>query len=340
MYFAIGTVPAGARLMKISILDDYHDTVRTLPSFEKLKGRDVTIWNDHVQDTDALAERLRDTEVLVLIRERTKIRAPLLERLPKLKLISQRSVYPHIDVDACTRLGIILSSGQHPGAPSHATAEMTWALVLAAMRQIPQQMASLQAGRWQMGVGSTLRGKTLGIYGFGRIGSVVAGYGRAFGMNVQVWARPATLAKAKADGYATAASKEAFFADCDIISLHMRLVDATRHIVTAADLGRMKPTAMLVNTSRAPLIEPGALVEALRKGRPGMAAVDVYEDEPVTDKTHPLLNMPNVICTPHLGYVTREEYETQFIDIFDQILAYAAGKPINVINTEVLSHAR
>jgi D-3-phosphoglycerate dehydrogenase len=340
MYSAIDTVRGGARLMKISILDDYHDTLRTLPSFEKLKGRDVTIWNDHVQDTDALAERLRDTEVLVLIRERTKIGEPLLERLPKLKLISQRSVYPHIDVEACTRLGIILSSSQHPGAPSHATAEMTWALVLAAMRQIPQQMVSLKAGQWQMGVGSSLRGKTLGIYGYGRIGGVVAGYGRAFGMNVQVWARPATLAKAKADGYATAASKEAFFADCDVISLHMRLVDATRHIVTAADLKRMKPTALLVNTSRAPLIEPGALVAALRKGRPGMAAVDVYEDEPVRDKTHPLLNMPNVICTPHLGYVTREEYETQFIDIFDQILAYAAGTPINVINTEVLSHVR
>jgi D-3-phosphoglycerate dehydrogenase / 2-oxoglutarate reductase len=201
-------------------------------------------------------------------------------------------------------------------------------------------MASLQAGLWQMAVGSTLRGKTLGIYGYGRIGGVVAGYGRAFGMNVQVWARPATLAKAKADGYVTAASKAAFFADCDVISLHMRLVDATRHIVTAADLALMKPTALLVNTSRAPLIEPGALVEALRKGRPGMAAVDVYEDEPVRDETHPLLNMPNVICTPHLGYVTREEYETQFIDIFDQILAYAAGKPINVINTEVLSRGR
>jgi D-3-phosphoglycerate dehydrogenase len=323
--------------MKISILDDYHDTLRTLPCFAKLKGHDVTIWNDHVQDTDALAERLRDTEALVLIRERTKIRSALLERLPKLKLISQRSVYPHIDVAACTRLGIILSSSQHPGTPSHATAEMTWALVLAAMRQIPQQMASLKAGRWQMGVGSTLRGKTLGIYGYGRIGGVVAGYGRAFGMNVHVWARPATLAKAKADGYATAPSKEAFFADCDVISLHMRLVDATRHIVTAADLARMKPTALLVNTSRAPLIEPGALIGALRKGRPGMAAVDVYEDEPVLDKTHPLLNMPNVICTPHLGYVTREEYEMQFIDIFDQITAYAAGNPINVINTEVLN---
>jgi D-3-phosphoglycerate dehydrogenase len=276
----------------------------------------------------------------VLFRERTQIRTPLLERLPKLKLISQRSVYPHIDVDTCTRLGIILSSSQHPGTPSHATAEMTWALMLAAVRKIPQQMAALQAGQWQMGVGSTLRGKTLGIYGYGRIGGAVAGYGRAFGMKVLVWARPQTLEAAKKDGYAVAPSKEAFFAECDVITLHMRLVDATRHIVKAADLAHMKPTALLVNTSRAPLIEPGALAEALRKGRPGMAAVDVFEREPVLDKNHPLLTMPNVICTPHIGYVTNEEYETQFVDIFDQINAYAAGKPINVINTGVLEHAR
>ncbi|HUD89038.1 MAG TPA: D-2-hydroxyacid dehydrogenase family protein [Xanthobacteraceae bacterium] len=326
--------------MKVSILDDYHDTLRTLSCFRKLDGYDVTIWNDHVQDTDILAERLRDTEVLVLFRERTQIRSPLLERLPKLKLISQRSVYPHIDVEACTRLGIILSSSQHPGTPSFATAEMTWALVLAAMRQIPQQMAALQAGRWQADVGTTLRGKTLGIYGYGRIGSVVAGYGKAFGMNVLVWARPQTLAAARADGYATAPSKDAFFADCDVISLHMRLVDATRGIVTAADLARMKPTALLVNTSRAPLIAPGALVEALRAGRPGMAAVDVYEQEPVLDPTHPLLTMPNVVCTPHIGYVTHDEYEVQFVDIFDQITAYAAGKPINVINPDALKGAR
>ena len=326
--------------MKISSLDDYYDTLRTLPCFSKLNGHDATIWNDHVQDTDALAERLSDTEALVLFRERTQIRTPLLERLPKLKLISQRSVYPHIDVDTCTRLGIVLSSSQHPGTPSHATAEMTWALVLAAARKIPQQMESLKAGKWQMGVGTTLRGKTLGIYGYGRIGGVVASYGRAFGMNVQVWARQQTLEAAHKDGYTTAASKEAFFADCDVISLHMRLVDATRHIVKAADLARMKPTALLVNTSRAPLIEPGALAEALRKGRPGMAAIDVFEQEPVLDPKHPLLNMPNVICTPHIGYVTNEEYETQFIDIFDQINAYAAGKPINVINTAVLEHAR
>jgi D-3-phosphoglycerate dehydrogenase len=327
--------------MKVSILDDYHDTLRTLPCFSKLAGHEVTIWNDHVQDTGVLAKRLRDTEALVLFRERTQIGAPLLDRLPKLKLISQRSVYPHIDLDACTRLGIILSSGQHPGTPSHATAEMTWALVLAAMRQIPQQMAALQAGTWQISVGTTVRGKTLGIYGYGRIGSVVAGYGRAFGMNVQVWARPQTLAAARADGYATAPSKEAFFSECDIITLHMRLVDATRHIVKAADLARMKPTALLVNTSRAPLIEPGALVAALRNGRPGMAAVDVYEEEPVLDKNNPLFSMPNVICTPHIGYVTRDEYEIQFVDIFDQINAYAAGNPINVINPEALkSRAR
>ncbi len=322
--------------MKISILDDYHDTVRTLPCFEKIKGHDVTIWNDHVQEADKLAERLRDAEILVLIRERTQIRAPLLERLPNLKLISQRSVYPHIDVEACTRLGIILSSSQHPGTPSHATAEFTWALVLAAMRQIPQQAAAMKEGKWQVGVGTTLRGNTLGIYGYGRIGAVVASYGRAFGMKVIAWARPASLEKARADGHTPAASKEAFFAECDVMTLHMRLVDATRHIVTAKDLARMKPSALLVNTSRAPLIAPGALLEALRKGRPGFAAVDVYEQEPVRDPDYPLLNMPNVICTPHLGYVTREEYETQFTDIFDQIVAYAAGKPSNVINSDVL----
>jgi D-3-phosphoglycerate dehydrogenase len=326
--------------MKISILDDYHDTVRTLSSFDRLAGHEVTIWNDHVQDTDALAARLADTEALVLIRERTQIRAPLLERLPKLKLISQRSVYPHIDIADCTRLGVVVSSSQHPGKPSYATAEMTWGLILAAMRQIPQQMASLKSGGWQIGVGTTLRGKTLGIFGYGRIGSAVANYGRAFAMNVLVWARPATLEKARADGYATAASKEEFFAACDVITLHMRLVEATRHIVKAADLARMKPTALLVNTSRAPLIEPDALVEALRRGRPGMAAVDVYEHEPVRDAAHPLLNMPNVVCTPHLGYVTRDEYEVQFVDIFDQIVSYAVGNPINVVNPDVLASAR
>src|SRR5689334_13792899 len=320
--------------MRVAILDDYHDTLRTLDAFGKLDGHDVTIWNDHIQAVDTLAQRLAEAEALVLIRERTQIRAPLLERLPNLRLISQRSVYPHIDIDACTRLGVIVSSSQHPGTPSYAAAELTWGLVLAAMRQIPQQVAALKAGTWQTGVGHSLRGKTLGIFGYGRIGSVVAGYGRAFGMSVLVWAREATLAKARADGYATAASKAALFEESDVLSLHMRLVPATRGIVAAADLARMKPGALLVNTSRAPLIEPGALVAALKAGRPGMAAVDVFEEEPLRDPTHPLLTMPNVVATPHLGYVTHEEYETQFVDIFDQILAFDASKPINVVNPQ------
>lgn len=326
--------------MNISILDDYFDTLRTLPCFGKLAGHNVTVWNDHDQDVDTLAERLRDTEVLVLIRERTKIQADLLERLPKLKLISQRSVYPHIDIACCTRLGVIVSSSQHPGTPSYAAAELTWGLVIAAMRQIPQQMAALKAGRWQIGVGSSLRQKTLGIYGYGRIGQAVAGYGRAFDMNVLVWAREATLAQARADGYMPAPNKAEFFAQCDVISLHMRLVEATRHVVTADDLARMKPSALIVNTSRAGLIEPGALVNALRQGRPGMAAVDVYENEPLRDTNDPLLDMPNVVCTPHIGYVSRDEYELQFTDIFDQITAYAAGAPINVVNPAVLASPR
>jgi D-3-phosphoglycerate dehydrogenase len=325
--------------MKITILDDYHDTVRTLKCFKKVEKHDVTIWNDHVQDVDALAERLKDTEALVLIRERTQIRAPLIEGLAKLKIISQRSVYPHIDVEACTRRGIIVSSSQHAGTPSYATAELTWGLVLASMRRIPQQMASLKAGKWQIGVGSTVRHKTLGIFGYGRIGGAVAAYGKAFGMKVVVWARESSRERARADGYAVADSKAAFFEDCDIITLHMRLVDATRGIVTASDLARMKPTALIVNTSRAPLIEPGALVQALKNGRPGMAAVDVYEQEPVRDTNHPLLTMPNVVCTPHIGYVTLEEYELQFTDIFDQILAYEAGKPINVVNPAALARS-
>jgi D-3-phosphoglycerate dehydrogenase / 2-oxoglutarate reductase len=325
--------------MHISILDDYHDTLRTLDCFRKLDGHQVTIWNDHVQDIDELAGRLRDAEVLVLFRERTRIQAALLERLPKLRLISQRSVYPHIDIEACTRLGIVVSSDLHPGTPSYAAAELTWALVLAAMRQIPQQVAAMKAGRWQTGVGSTLLGKTLGIYGYGRIGSVVAGYGEAFGMNVLIWAREPSLVRARADGRATAATKEQFFETCDVVSLHMRLVDATRGIVRATDLARMKPSALFVNTSRAGLIEPGALVDALSAGRPGMAATDVYESEPVLDPAFPLLKMDNAICTPHIGYVSRDEYEIQFADIFDQIVAYAKGAPANVVNPEVLGSA-
>lgn len=329
-----------AHAMKISILDDYHDTLRTLDCFRKLDGHQVTVWNDHVQDADALTERLRGTEVLVLIRERTQIRAPLLERLPNLRLISQRSVYPHIDIDACTRLGVIVSSDLHMETPSYATAELTWGLIVAALRQIPQQMAALKSGNWQIGVGQSLRGKTLGIYGYGRISRVVARYGKSFDMNVVVWAREKSLETARAEGYATARSKAAFFELCDVVTLHMRLVEATRGIVTGKDLARMKPTALLVNTSRAPLIEAGALIDALRAGRPGMAAVDVYEKEPLLDTADPLLNMDNVVCTPHIGYVTRDEYEVQFSDIFDQIVAYADGSPMNIVNPDVLADAR
>ena len=318
--------------MKVAILDDWFDTLRTLPCFGRLDGHEVTVFTDHLQDTDALAERLRGFDALVLIRERTEIRGPLLERLPDLRLISQRSVYPHIDVDACTRLGVTVCSNLHAGSPSYSTAELTWALVLAAMRQIPQQIASCKAGEWQAGVGYSLIGKTLGLYGYGRIAEVVAGYGAAFGMRVLVWARPESQERARTDGLEVASGKEAFFADCDVLSLHMRLVPATRGIVEQADLERMKPSALLVNTSRAGLVAPGALVAALRNGRPGMAALDVFEEEPLRDASHPLLNMDNVFCTPHIGYVTREEWDLQFEDVFDQINAFAAGKPINVVN--------
>ena len=324
--------------MKVTVLDDYQDAVRNLACFEKAAGHDVTIWNDHVTGLDALAARLKDTEALVLIRERTQIRAPLIERLDKLKLISQRSVYPHIDVEACTRKGIALSSDMSPGKPSHAAAELTWALVLAAMRHIPEETAALKGGRWQSTIGTGLRGRTLGIFGYGRIGAVVANYGKAFGMPVLAWGREGSLERARADGHEAAASKTDLFERSDVLTLHLRLIKETRGVVGAADLARMKPDALLVNTSRAELIEPGALVAALKAGRPGMAAVDVYEEEPVLGGKHPLLDLPNALCTPHLGYVERDGYETAFASIFDQINAFAAGQPINVVNPEALKN--
>ena len=326
--------------MNITVLDDYQNMVRSLDAYKLVAHHNVTIWNDHTKDEDVLAERLKETEALVLIRERTPIRAPLIARLPKLKLISQRSVYPHVDVPALTERGILLCSDMHPGRPSYATAELTWGLVLAAMRKIPQEVAALKAGRWQSTMGLGLKGKMLGIYGYGRIGAVVAGYGKAFGMKVLVWGREGTIERAKADGYSAARSKEAFFEECDVISLHMRLVDGTRGIVKAADLARMKPTALIVNTSRAPLIESGALEAALKLGRPGMAAVDVFETEPVLGAAHPLIAMDNAVCTPHIGYVERGGYEGQFTSSFGQIIAYLEGKPVNVVNPEALAHAR
>jgi D-3-phosphoglycerate dehydrogenase len=323
--------------MKVAILDDWFDTLRTLPSFGKLRDHEVTVFTDHVDDVDVLASRLADTEALVLIRERTQVRRPLLVQLPRLRLISQRSVYPHIDIAACTELGIVVSSDMHEGSPSYATAELTWALVLAAARRIPQQMASLRAGRWQESVGHTLRSKRLGVYGYGRIGREILHYGEAFGMQVQVWGSEAARARAAADGFTVPSSRAEFFGTSDVVSVHLRLVDATRGIVTAGDLAAMGPGALFVNTSRAGLVEPGALVAALRAGRPGAAAVDVYETEPLHDPADPLLTLDNVVCTPHIGYVTVEEWELQFSDVFDQINAFAAGAPTNVVNPEVVA---
>jgi D-3-phosphoglycerate dehydrogenase len=324
--------------MKITVLDDYQDAVRTLQCFAKVAGHDVTIWNDRITDQDALATRLKDTEALVLIRERTQIRAPLIAKLDKLKLISQRSVYPHIDVEACIRKGIVVSSDMSPGQPSYAAAELTWALVLAAMRHLPKEVAALKAGRWQSTFGTALRGRTLGVFGYGRIGGVVAGYGKAFGMNVLAWGGAGSLERARADGFEAAASKSDLFERADVLTLHLRLTQDTRGIVARADLDRMKTDSLLVNASRAELVEPGALAAALKAGRPGRAAVDVYEEEPVLGASHPLLELPNALCTPHLGYVERDGYETAFSSIFDQINAYAAGRPVNVVNPQVLKN--
>ena len=326
--------------MKITILDDLFDTLRTLPCFAKLAGHEVTIYTDHVEDEDELARRLAEAEAIVLIRERTSIRAGLVDRLPRLRLISQRSVYPHIDIDACTRNGVLVCSNMHADTPSFSTAELTWALILAAARRIPENAASLRAGKWQAAVGHTLRGKTLGIYGFGRIGAVVAGYGKAFGMEVLIWAREESRKKAARDGYKVASSKEAFFANSDVLTLHLRLYPATLAIVTAGDLARMKPSALFVNTSRAGVVEKGALEKALRLGRPGSAAVDVFENEPVRDPTHPFLVLPNVTATPHIGYVTHEEWDLQFTDVFDQINAFKEGHPIHMVNPEAINRNR
>lgn len=326
--------------MKVTILDDYFNTLRSLPCFEQLAGHEVTVWTDHVKDTDQLVERLRDTEALVLFRERTPITAALLERLPALKLISLRSVYPHIDVPTCTRLGVVVSSNLHADTPSYAAAELTWALLLAAARDLPQQQASLRRGAWQSGVGDTIRGKTLGVLGYGRIGAVVAGYARAFGMPVVAWGGPGSLARATADGHNAAPDQRALFTYSDIVTVHLRLAPTTTAAITRADLDAMSPHSILINTSRAALIEPGALLAALKAGRPGRAAIDVYDTEPQTDPTNQLLTLDTVICTPHIGYVTHDEYNLQFTDIFDQITAFNNGTPTNVVNPEALAAPR
>ena len=320
--------------MKITILDDYADLARTLPGFSRLAGHEVTIWNDHVRDVDALAARLAATEALILLRERTPIPGELIARLANLRVIAMNGPWPHVDLAACTARGIALCSG-HPRT-SYATAELAWGLIIASLRHLPREIARLKAGHWQSTVGRGLRGKMLGVFGYGRIGGQVAGFGRAFGMDVVVWSRERGLAAAQVDGYRIEARKEALFDHADVVTLHVRLVPATRGIVTAADLARMKPTALLVNTSRAGLIEDGALVAALKAGRPGYAAVDVYEEEPLTDRSHPLLALENAICTPHLGYVERDQLAVYFENQFARVLAYANGSPVDVVNPEVL----
>ena len=322
--------------MKVHILDDWFDTLRTLPSFARLDGHEVTVWNDHCEDVDTLADRLSEAEALVLFRERTPVTAALLERLPALKLISQRSVYPHVDVPACTANGVVLCSNMHADAPSVAAAELTFALILAAARQLPEQMASAKAGTWQAGVGQTLRGRRLGLYGYGRIAGAVAGFARAFGMEVVWWGSEDGRQRALRDGETVADSREAFFAQSDFVSLHVRLKPETRGIITAEDLLAMKPSATFVNTSRSGLVAKGALEAALAAGRPGRIALDVFDTEPLTDPADPIVSHPAVIATPHIGYVTEDELDLQFADIYDQINAFADGAPVNVINPDAL----
>ncbi len=320
--------------MHIIIPDDYQNAVPGLACFAKLAGHTVTVFYDTVKDMDALVERLYPAEALVLIRERTPITEALLARLPNLKLISQTGKgITHIDAAAATRHHVLICAGT--GSPT-APAELTWALIMAALRHIPQEVAHLRAGGWQTTVGRVLRGRTLGIFGYGKIGSLVAGYGRAFGMKVLVWGREGSLARGRVDGYTPAPDKETFFAQTDILSLHLRLIPETRGIVTSGDLALMKPDALLVNTSRAELIAPGALEMALRASRPGWAAVDVYEEEPILGANHPLLKLDNALCTPHLGYVEQDSYELYFSQAFEQVLAFAEGQPINVVNPEIL----
>jgi D-3-phosphoglycerate dehydrogenase len=333
--------------MNIAILDDYQDVVRQLHCARKLDGLSYKVYTNTVKGLGQLAIRLRDAEVLVLTRA-------LLDKLPKLKFISQTGrMGTHIDLAACTERGIAVAEGA--GSPI-APAELTWALVMAATRRLPHYIGNLKQGIWQrtgfdktggpadgeagwppaFGLGVALRGRTLGLWGYGKIGQMVAAYGRAFGMRVRVWGSEASRQKAVQDGFEAAASREDFFSGSDVLSLHLRLNDATRGMVNAQDLARMQPTALLVNTSRAELIAPDALLHALRQGRPGLAAIDVFESEPIASD-HPLLKLGNCICTPHIGYVERDNYELYFDTAFDNLLNFMQGQPSNIVNPEVLA---
>jgi D-3-phosphoglycerate dehydrogenase len=335
--------------VNIIILDDYQDAVRKLKCASKLEHLNAKVFTNTVKGIGQLSIRLRDADVVVLIRERTQFPRQLLEKLPKLKLISQTGrVGPHIDVEAATQLGISVAEGV--GSPI-APAELTWALIMAATRRLPQYIGNLKHGAWQQsglkaasmppnfGLGTVLKGRTLGIWGYGRIGALVAGYGRAFGMEVLVWGSEASRARAAADGYGAAESKEHLFATADVLSLHLRMSDATRGIVRLDDLSQMKPTALFVNTSRAELLEDNALVSALNRGRPGMAAVDVFESEPIL-QGHPLLRLENAVCTPHIGYVEQDSYETYFGAAFDNVVNFVNNQPTNIVNPEAMKVLR
>lgn len=325
--------------MKIAVIDDYQDAFRRLACYGKLKDHQVVVYHDTEKDPSRLAERLKDADAVILTQQRSAFPRAVVERVPNLKLISQTGRNAnHIDIPACTEKGVVVCAGG-AGNPSP-TAELTWGLILSALRRIPQEVQRVKDGRWQGSVGVGLKGRTLGIYAYGRIGSIVAGVGRAFGMRVMCWGREGSTGRAREAGFEVASSREAFFESADVICLHLPLNKETRGIVTAADLARMKPTALIVNTSRAPIIAEGALVAALKQGRPGRAAVDVYEEEPVLGAHHPLLKMDNVTCTPHLGYVEQATYESYFGTAIEQILAYAAGQPINVLNPEALGKKR
>jgi D-3-phosphoglycerate dehydrogenase / 2-oxoglutarate reductase len=320
--------------MKIVIPDDYQNCVKDLKCFALLHGHDVTIYNTTAATIDEQVERFGDADILVLTRERTAITAELLARLPKLKLISQTGkISNHLDLAACTNYNVEVAEGV--GSPI-APAELTWALIMNGWRELPQAIADMKEGKWQTNIGRLLKGKQLGIWGYGKIGKRIAGYAKAFEMQVVVWGSESSRKNAVEDGFAAAESKEAFFAQSDIVSLHLRLTASTKSCVKAEDLAKMKPDALFVNTSRAELVEEGALVAALNNGHPGMAAVDVYEQEPVYDVNHPLLNMRNVICSPHLGYVERSGYELYFSKAFENIVAFASGNPTNIINPKAI----
>ena len=335
--------------MNIVILDDYQDAVRKLACAARLDAYPAKVYTNTVKGIGQLSVRLKDADVIVLIRERTHMSRQLIEKLPKLKMIAQTGrVGTHVDVSACTERGVVVSEGI--GSPT-APAELAWALIMAAMRRIPHYVAHLKHGAWQQaglksasmpvnfGLGSVLKGKTLGLWSYGKIGQIMAGYGRAFGMRVVVWGREASLERAKADGFEVAASKAEFFQQSDVLSLHLRLNAETQGIVTLEDLSRMKPSALFVNTSRAELLEPDALIAALNRGRPGLAAVDVFESEPIL-QGHALLRLENCICTPHIGYVEQDSYEMYFGAAFDNVINFIKGTPTNIVNPGALQVRR